>query len=200
MERERDFFECPCSPKPRTFPSAWLWSLYSGGGGQALGNTLNLDSSERKSESRQGHEAPRGDLEGGRSDISIESLGKGEAESPQAHVGELQLFNEPVLGSSWGTVQGQLQGQWPVDSDWLPVAQNLFQSDSTSACTGTGSETEDTGLIHSFLPHTVTGHLPSIKLHARNRKAHKDSPCPLSSDHPVGRWGMYRCLWWKVEF
>lgn len=45
--------------------------------------------------------ASRRNLEGGPSDISIERLGREEGEAP---VRELQIFNDPILGSSQGFV------------------------------------------------------------------------------------------------
>ena len=75
-----------------------------------------------------------------------------------------------------------------MDSDSLPVTLNSFQSDSTSASSGTGSETKDTGLIHSFFPCTVTRHLASTKLHAKNKKAPQKEPLPLEQ-RPYSREG-----------
>lgn len=86
--------------------------------------------------------------------------GKG---SPQILLGKLQLLNEGIQASSWAIVLRPLGGKWPVDSDWLPVTENLFKSDSTSARMGGG-----------IRPRTLVSFIHSLPAWSRN------------TDHAVG--------------
>lgn len=61
--------------------------------------------------------APRGDLEGGSSDISIERLSQGEGKRRAPKSELIAAAQQGIQGSSQGIVHRLLSGKWPVDSD-----------------------------------------------------------------------------------
>ena len=93
-------------------------------------------------------------------------MGRG---APRSTRGQLQLLNEGTEASSQGIVPRRFgeSGPWTViDYPSRRTRSKVLQPRHGS---GAGSETEDTGPIHSFLPHIGTEHLPHAGPHDRSR-------------------------------
>lgn len=117
------------------------------------------------------HAAPRGDLEGGPSDISIERLsqGVGKRRAPKSgETADTQQKNSRIFIRHCS--QGASASGLRTVIDYLS-GRTCSKAIQARPALGVGPEVEDTGLIHSFFPHFVTEHLPCIRRHDRSREA-----------------------------
>ena len=199
---KEDFLKAPAVCGLRPLPEH-EFGLCLGGGGRGGGNRPDPGkypaSSKRESERGKGAGSTQREF-GGRTirHFLWEAESKGrEGASLPILTGKLQLLNKGIQGSSQAIVHRLLRGQWLITCHGGELVQKWFNLHMHAL--GVGSETQDTGLIHSFFPTLSGSTYHALGPVMGTGRCHRESPCSLSTERPAG--GLRparRCLWQEV--